>query len=85
MKNILFIILVCFIAISCSHDFMYADETANILGTDMGECVEKNRLVVRLLENGLSVKHTNLKTKRKQRLHITPYTVLIGLGLHKTG
>lgn len=44
MKNILFIILVCFIAISCSHDFMYADETANILGTDMGECIEKKQV-----------------------------------------
>lgn len=43
MRNVLFSILACFIMISCDHDFIYIDKITEIVGEDMGECIEKKQ------------------------------------------
>ena len=40
MKNILFIAFVCIFAISCQREYLYLNEIPNILGTNIGECIE---------------------------------------------
>ncbi len=42
MRNILFL-LGCIIMTSCNRDFIYIDKTTEIIGGNMGECIEKKQ------------------------------------------